>query len=159
VVMANIAQTVNVLQAMVLTADERMLVTPTGRVYEMYALHQGATSLRTTLETDAVSYGSPRGGGEVPVVAGSASLRDRALCLTLTNSHAEEGVTVRVDLLDGAAARGGRAAVLTGEIHAHNTFDAPEQVAPAPWAIDARGASFAIDLPPASVVAAQIELE
>ena len=136
-----------------------MLVTPTGRVYEMYAPHQGATSVRTLVETDAVSYDAPQGGGELPVVAGSASLREKTLFVTLTNSHAEDEMAVRVDLLDGAAANGGQATVLTGEIHAHNTFDAPEQVTPAPWAIEARGASFEIVLPPASAVAAQIALQ
>jgi alpha-N-arabinofuranosidase len=56
VVMANIAQTVNVLQAVVLTEGERMLVTPTGHVYEMYAPHQGGKSVRTRVETEQISF-------------------------------------------------------------------------------------------------------
>ena len=58
VVMANIAQTVNVLQAMILTEGEKMLVTPTGHVYEMYAPHQGGQAVRTCWWTRSRSRGS-----------------------------------------------------------------------------------------------------
>ena len=56
VVMSNIAQMINVLQAMILTQGEQMLVTPTGYVYEMYAPHQGAKSLRLRIETPEINY-------------------------------------------------------------------------------------------------------
>ena len=56
VVMANIAQTINVLQAMILTEGEQMLVTPTGYVYEMYAPHQGAKALRLRIETPEINF-------------------------------------------------------------------------------------------------------
>ncbi len=56
VVMSNIAQTINVLQAMILTQGEQMLVTPTGYVYEMYAPHQGAKALRVRLETPEITF-------------------------------------------------------------------------------------------------------
>src|SRR5512137_945106 len=56
VVMANIAQTVNVLQAMVLTEGENMLVTPTGHVYEMYAPHQGGQAVRVLVDTESVTW-------------------------------------------------------------------------------------------------------
>ncbi len=158
VVMANIAQTINVLQAMILTQDEKMLVTPTGYVYEMYAPHQGGTSLRTVIESDAATYTAGGKEQQVATVSGSASRTGKVLFLTLTNAHATDAVEVTVDLLGGAQAAGGAARVLSGEIHAHNTFDAPETLTPRPYAIDATGASFVITLPPASVVAAEIAL-
>ena len=157
VVMANIAQTVNVLQAMVLTRDAHMLVTPTGHVYEMYAPHQGGTSLRTRIESDGVSFGSGQ-GGELAAVSGSASLKGKTLFVTLTNSHATDEVPVTVRLLDGAAASGGTARVLSGEIHAHNTFERPEAVRPASLDVEVSGSTCTLVLPPASVVAAQIAL-
>ena len=115
VVMGNIAQTVNVLQAMVLTREEKMLVTPTGHVYGMYAPHQGGTSVRVRIEADTVSFQAGGGGSELPVVSGSASLKGKALFVTLTNCHAQDEAVVTVNLLDGAAATGGTARVLTGE--------------------------------------------
>jgi len=158
VVMANIAQTVNVLQAMILTQEERMLVTPTSHVYEMYAPHQGGISIRTTMETETVAF--KRGDQEdaIPIVAGGASMKGKALFVTLTNSHAEEHVVVTVDLLGGASANGGTARLLTGEMHAHNTFDRPQAVIPVPFELEASGTSFTVALPGASVLAAQVSL-
>jgi alpha-N-arabinofuranosidase len=158
VVMTNIAQTINVLQAMILTQDEKMLVTPTGYVYEMYAPHQGGTSLRTVIESGDVTYTAAGKEQQVATVSGSASRTGKVLFLTLTNAHATDAVEVTVDLLGGVQATGGAARVLTGEIHAHNTFDATETLAPRPYTIDATGASFVITLPPASVLAAEIAL-
>ena len=43
--MANIAQIINVLQAMILTQGDQMITTPTFHVYEMYQLHQNAQVL------------------------------------------------------------------------------------------------------------------
>ena len=71
VVMGNIAQTINVLQAMILTEEEKMLVTPTGHVYGMYAPHQGARSLRTSFEAKSISFDDQSLFG----LAGSASLK------------------------------------------------------------------------------------
>jgi alpha-L-arabinofuranosidase len=158
VVMTNIAQTINVLQAMILTQDEQMLVTPTGYVYEMYAPHQGGTSLRTVIESGAATYTAAGKEQQVATVSGSASRTGKVLFLTLTNAHATDAVEVTVDLLGGAQAAGGAARILSGEIHAHNTFDAPETLTPRPYTIDATGASFVITLPPASVLAAEIAL-
>jgi alpha-N-arabinofuranosidase len=158
VVMANIAQTVNVLQAMVLTQEERMLVTPTGHVYEMYAPHQGGTSVRMLVDTDTVDLGAGGPIESLPVVAGSASLKGKTLYLTLTNSHAQSEMEVSVELLAGASVADCTARVLGGEIHAHNTFDRPHTVEPRPLDVRASGAVFGVVLPPASIVAAQIIL-
>jgi alpha-N-arabinofuranosidase len=92
------------------------------------------------------------------MVSGSASLKGQILFLTLTNVNATDAVDVTVELLGGAAAQSGTARVLTGEIHAHNTFDAPETVALQPFAIDASGSTFTVTLPPAAVFAAGIKL-
>jgi len=152
--MANIAQTVNVLQAMVLTQEDQMLVTPTGHVYEMYAPHQGGTSVRALFESGAVTFAD----GQLPVVMGSASLKGKTLFVTLTNAHADQAQEVTVDLLDGAAAADCAARVLSGEIHAHNTFDAPDALQPQAIDLQAEGSSLTWSLPPASVLAAQIAL-
>ncbi len=159
VVMTNIAQTINVLQAMILTQGEKMLTTPTGHVYEMYAPHQGGTALRTVIESDAATYTAAGKEQQVATVSGSASLKGKTLFLTLTNAHATDAVDVTVELLGGAAAVGGTGRVLTGEIHVHNTFDAPDTITPQPCTLNAAGATFTITLPPASVVAAEIALQ
>ncbi len=158
VIMANIAQTVNVLQAMVLTKEDKMLVTPTGHVYEMYAPHQAGAAVRTRFETERISYQKGSQDGSIPAIAGSASIKGKTLFVTLTNSHANQEVEVRVSLLGGAKAAGEIARVLGGEIHAHNTFEQPEALQPAPFRMGASGEAFTTVLPPASIVAAEIAL-
>jgi alpha-N-arabinofuranosidase len=174
VVMANIAQTINVLQAMILTEGEQMLVTPTGYVYEMYAPHQGATALRPRIETPDIhfkkgnilqtSWQSALQKGEtmegsIPLVAGSASLKDKELFLTITNSHAHEAAEVTVALLGGARVKQAKGQVLNGEIHSHNTFTAPRQVTPQVFDLDCQLEQINLALPPASVAAIQVHLD
>ena len=96
VVMANIAQTVNVLQAMILTEGDKMLVTPTGHVYEMYAPHQAGQAVRVLVDTESITWQQGEKQGALPVIAGSASLKEKTLFVTLTNSHATEAVEVGV---------------------------------------------------------------
>jgi alpha-N-arabinofuranosidase len=173
VVMSNIAQTINVLQAMILTQGEQMLITPTGYVYEMYAPHQGAKSLRMRLETPEITFPKRHllkpiwqeamqkwegQEGHLPVVAGSASIQGETLFLTLTNSHAIQAAEVAVDLLGGAQIGKAEGQVLSGEIHAHNTFSAPEQVTPKPFSVDGQGTQINLVLPAASVATVKAHL-
>jgi alpha-N-arabinofuranosidase len=174
VVMAAIAQTINVLQAMILTEGEQMLVTPSGYVYEMYAPHQGATALRARIETPDIhfkksnilqtSWQSALQKGEtmegsIPLVAGSASLKGKELFLTITNSHAHESAEVTVALLGGAQISQAKGRVLNGEIHAHNTFAAPRQVAPQAFDLACQPEQLNLALPPASIAAIQVHLD
>ena len=80
------------------------------------------------------------------------------LFLTLTNAHAEDAVEAVVELLGGAEALEATAQALTGEINAHNTFDAPEGVAPTPLEVAAEGKGLMVRLPAASVVAVEVRI-
>jgi alpha-L-arabinofuranosidase len=90
VIMSNIAQTINVLQAMILTKEDLMLLTPTYHVYNMYKHHQGADSLRLLIHGPEIDFTSNGEQYSLPAVAGSASLKDRTVFLSLTNSHAKD---------------------------------------------------------------------
>jgi alpha-N-arabinofuranosidase len=68
--MANIAQTVNVLQAMVLTQNEKILLTPSYHVFEMYAAHQDATLVPIDVQSEPYAYA----GYDVPALSASASV-------------------------------------------------------------------------------------
>jgi alpha-N-arabinofuranosidase len=173
VVMSNIAQTINVLQAMILTQGEQMLVTPTGYVYEMYAPHQGAESLRVRIETAEIRFKKEnilqttwqsalqvgeKMEGVIPTVAGSASLKGQAIFLTLTNSHAQEIAEVTVDILGGAKFNQAQGQVLAGEIHAHNTFSSPTVVTPQVLDVSCESFQLHLTLPSASVAAIRVQL-
>ncbi len=130
VVMSNIAQTINVLQAMVLADDKRMVTTPTYHVYEMYKHHQGATSVLTRFEGPEITF-SPAGEEKsLPALSGSASVRDGVLTLSVVNSSATETLEAAIDFAEASAALTSARVLANADIHAHNTFDAPAAVVP-----------------------------
>ena len=148
--MANIAQTVNVLQAMILTDKEKMLLTPTYHVYEMFTVHHDAKLLPAELETADYAFGSDK----IPAVNVSASkARDGKLHVTLCNLNPNAPAEVNCEL-KGAKASNISGRVLTApEITTHNTFAAPDTVKPAEFAaFKATDTGFSTTLPPKSVV-------
>jgi len=158
-VMANIAQTINVLQALFLVEGDQVVTTPTGHVYEMYAGHQGAESLRTHIEADAVEFSAAGKPQKLAGLFGSASRRDNALLVTLVNPTLGTPRAVEIELRDGAEAQGGTATILTHpDFQAHNTFDAPETLAPRQETISATGRKFTVTLAPQSVTALSLQL-
>lgn len=156
VVMGNIAQTINVLQAMMLTDGDRMLTTPTYHVYDLYQSHQGGTAVRALFEAPEVSFG----GGTLFGLAGSASLKGDTVTLTVVQPRVEEGVEATIRLQGDARIAGIQTTVLThSDIHAHNTFDQPEIVKPgAPQSVQAEGTQFTHAFPPASVTRLDVTL-
>jgi alpha-N-arabinofuranosidase len=153
--MANIAQTVNVLQAMILTDKEKMLLTPTYHVFEMYASHQDATLLPSELTCEPYKHGQ----GEIPGLSASAS-RDKAGKIHVTICNLNPGAPAELDCaLEGASARTITGRVLTSAaMQTHNTFDSPESIKPAEFH-EARPAEhgFTATLPPKSVVVLELE--
>ncbi|MDF1512946.1 MAG: alpha-L-arabinofuranosidase C-terminal domain-containing protein, partial [Anaerolineae bacterium] len=127
---ANIAQTVNVLQAMVLTQEEAMILTPTYHVFEMYKDHQDAMLLPVDVKSPPYSFGDQ----SIPAVSVSASRSENgAINLSLCNldPHRDQPFICHVR---GIQPRKISGRVLTGHsIHAHNTFAHPNLVKPQPF--------------------------
>jgi alpha-N-arabinofuranosidase len=155
VTMANIAQMVNVLQSMILTDGDKMVLTPTYHVFEMLNVHQGATSLPLALSTPDYAVGDAK----IPAVSASAS-RDAAgvIHVSLANANPHDAIAVSCTL-DGVTAKAVSGRVLTGpDITSHNTFAAAHTVEPVAFA----GAKLAdgklrIELPAKSVVVLTLE--
>ena len=154
--MANIAQTINVLQAMILTDGDKMLLTPTYHVFDMYKVHQDATLL--PMEASVPDY--TMDGQSIPQVSVSAS-RDGAgrvhisLC-NLSHSRPAE-IACRLESIKAKSVKG---TVLTAPaMNAHNTFEKPEVVRPVRFEdmklTDA--STLQLTLPSKSVVAVEIE--
>lgn len=153
--MTNIAQTVNVLQAMVLTDGPRMVLTPTFHVFEMYKGHQGATQLPTMVDPERYVFDQYA----MDKVSASASMADDgSVLITLNNcdprSSAKVNLTVR-----GIAAKNVSARLLTaGRMQDHNTFEDPERVVPVNFgAIEIDGDELRFDAPPSSVIAITVK--
>ena len=155
VTMTNIAQMINVLQAMILTDKEKMILTPTYHVFEMYKVHQNATSL-------PVEFSSPNytvGGKSIPAVSVSAS-RDAAgaVHVSLVNCDPSKAITITCKL-SGVSAKTVSGRILTAPaMDSHNTFEAPSVVQPAAFAgATLKGDSVEIVLPSKSVVVVELK--
>jgi len=125
--MTNIAQTVNVLQAMALTDGPRMLLTPTFHVFEMWKVHHDATHLPALCD----NYPMVGGDHPVPQVSYSAS-RDASgkIHLTLANTSADTPATVRLELRGDTLGTPTGRVLAAAELNAHNTFDEPNRLTP-----------------------------
>jgi alpha-N-arabinofuranosidase len=154
VTMTNIAQMVNVLQAMILTDGPRMTLTPTYHVFHMYIPFQDATSLPTDVRTPNYRLGQV----SAPAVTASAA-RDTEgrLQLALANLDPNREAVVRARVT-GAEVSGASGSVLTaGEMDARNTVDAPDAVAPAPISGVREGDFIVLRLPPKSVTVVALQ--
>ncbi len=153
--MANIAQIINVLQAMILTAKEKMLLTPTYHVFEMYTVHHDAT----LLPTDVTCADYTMGGDKVPGLSVSAS-RDKAgaIHVSLCNLNPNAAAEVTCDL-HGAKPQSVSGRVLTADaMQTHNTFDKPETLKPAAFSdCKLTEGGFAAKLPAKSVVVLELK--
>jgi alpha-N-arabinofuranosidase len=148
--MTNIAQMVNVLQAMILTDREKMLLTPTYHVFHLYKPFQGATQLPVELESPRYR----RGEWDVPVVHASTA-RDAAgrLHVGLANLDPVRAAHLTIEVT-GAKVGTVSGRILTAPaMNTINTFDAPDAVKPASFS-EARvqGERIVLTLPPKSVL-------
>ncbi|HEX9014722.1 MAG TPA: alpha-L-arabinofuranosidase C-terminal domain-containing protein [Chloroflexota bacterium] len=156
--MANLAQTVNVLQAVILTDQahpERMLLTPTYLVMEMYTVHHDA--VRLPLELTAARY--RLGNDSVQAVWASASRDARGLVhVSLVNIDARNAQPVVLQL-QGAAPGPVRGRILhASRVQEHNTFDAPDRVRPEAFTgARADGQTVTLQMSPCSVVVLEIQ--
>jgi alpha-L-arabinofuranosidase len=106
-----IAQTVNVLQAMILTDGEKMVLTPTYHVFEMYAVQQDATPLPAELTCPEYTHGNE----VIPLISASSSkAADGTIHVSLCNLHATQGIDVWVELM-GTTAKTNRGRILTAD--------------------------------------------
>ena len=141
IAMANIAQVVNVLQAMLLTEGSKILKTPTYDVFRMYVPHQGAELVEShTDETTCVENGRTVKGPAVhynditiPALSESVSVTEqngqKLLTITLANTSLCDTLSVELELpMQYSFAGEASIAMLDGEVHAYNTFEDPDHV-------------------------------
>jgi alpha-N-arabinofuranosidase len=154
VTMANIAQMINVLQSVILTDKEKILLTPTYWVFEMFKVHHGATSLPLALA--APDYTS--GGKTIPAVSASASRgKDGRIHLSLANCDATKPIALACSLT-GVTAKTVSGRILTAPaINSINTFAAPHTVEPAAFqGAKLDNGALKIELPAKSIVVLEL---
>lgn len=147
VVMANIAQCVNVLQSVILTEGERMVKTPTYHVFDMYKEHQDAML--------ADSFIDDKSG--LPDISQSVSVKDGKMHITISNASLTEEKEINAEI-SGFDFNKVSAEILTEDVHAHNTFDIPNKVEAKTFTnVKMSENTLKFTLPPCSVVAIEIK--
>jgi alpha-N-arabinofuranosidase len=151
---ANIAQMVNVLQAMIFTRQEKMLLTPTYHVFRMYVPFQGATLLPATVSAGDYQHGDIK----LPRVDAMAA-RDASGKIWLAISNLDPGRTTQVSLdIPGTKLRRARGEMLTApRVDSVNTFEAPGTVAPRAYEARASDGTLQLSLAPSSVTVVALE--
>ncbi len=153
--MSNIAQVVNVIHSMILTKGERMVLTPSFYVYEMYKVHHDAVLIPVNFDSPDYEYNGIR----IPAISASASTDKNGLIhVTFTNADPVKEQDITIDILGGAVSSV-TGKVLTGkELNAHNTFDDPDLIK----TVDFKGAkvlknTLNVKLPSKSVVMLELK--
>lgn len=124
--MANIAQVVNVLQAMVLTQGEKMILTPTYHVFDMYKVHQDATLLPSIVTCATTGTANER----LDQVSVSASKdKQGAINVSLANVDLDKPAQVKIDIRGAKIAKINSATIIkAADIHDMNTFEKPDVI-------------------------------
>ena len=155
--MANIAQIVNVLQAMILTEGTKMVLTPTYHVFKMYNVHQDATLLPENLICENYKLGDD----QIPAISSSSSVdKNGKIHITLSNLNPVKELKLDVNLSGKGFAKINSGSVLTATaFNSVNTFEKPNAVVPVAF----KGAKkisdnkLEVTLPSKSVVVLELE--
>ena len=152
--MTNIAQMINVLQAMIMTDGPKMVLTPTYHVYKMYVPFQDATYLPVTFNAGQYKFGAislPR------VDALAARGADGKVYLSLVNLDPNAETEVAAEVPGVAASRAVGEVLTAASFATVNTYDAPNAVQPRPYSAVATDGKLMLRLPPHSVTVVRLE--
>ncbi|MBI4979415.1 MAG: alpha-N-arabinofuranosidase [Spirochaetes bacterium] len=151
--MANIAQTINVLQAMILTEGAKMLTTPTYHVFSMFKVHQNAARIPLSFTSSEFEMN----GVKIPAVTASASVDGGdVMHLSLTNAHLTETIEVKCDIRGRNTSNVSGSIITADAMDAHNTFAKNDAVTVKTFdGVSLKNGVAFIKLPPRSVVTAE----
>ena len=153
--MANIAQLVNVLQAVILTEGEKMILTPTYYVFELFKKHQDAVLLGSYMENREI------GVDEVKVnnLFESSSIdADGNVAATICNTSIDSSEQIETTLF-GAEIESIKARILAQDAHACNTFEEPENVVIKDFDVICSGNRIDFEIPAGSIVELSIKVK
>ncbi len=161
--MTNIAQVANVLQSMVLTKDDKMVLTPTYHVFRMYVPNMEAVNIPVTVTCDTFSAENERDRNNprtAPFISASASkMADGTINVNLANADLDNDNTLTINVGD-VKGKIVNATILTSkDMKDHNTFDVPSKVVPTEFKgakLNKKG-ELVVKLPKMSVVTLQIQ--
>jgi alpha-L-arabinofuranosidase len=153
--MANIAQCINVLQAVVLTNEEKIVLTPTYHVMEMYNVHQDALMLPLEVTSNDYTLADKK----LKAISASASRNKNGVVhISIVNIDAKNSQEVSIDIT-GVAAKSMTGRILRSEkLQDYNSFDNPDKVKPAPFnGATISGSTLTLKMPAFSVAVLELK--
>ncbi|MFV8391252.1 alpha-N-arabinofuranosidase [Flavobacterium sp. LB2P6] len=147
---ANLAQCVNVLQAVILTDKTKMLLTPTYHVMQMYSVHQDAKLLPITIKSPLYTHN----GETLPALSASASKDKNGLIhISLVNIDAKKEHKIEIDMQELGIKNVTGTILASPKLQDHNTFDNPTKIKPAVFkGFETKKGKLEITIPAFSVV-------
>jgi alpha-N-arabinofuranosidase len=130
---------------MILTEGEKMLVTPTCHVFDLYKVHQDADRVETFAQA------APVDNCKLPAVTHTASVKDGVLHVSAANISADKALPVELETWGFDAASVSGEILGNGDIHALNTFKKPNAVKPRKLDLVVKGGKVLFELPACSV--------
>ena len=148
--MANLAQCVNVLQAVILTDKTKMLLTPTYHVMQMYSVHQDAKLLPLTINSPLYTFN----GETLPALSASASKDKNGLVhISLVNIDSKKENKIEIDINELGIKNVSGTIITSAKLQDHNTFDKPTKIQPAIFkGFEIKKGKLEIVIPPFSVI-------
>jgi len=152
--MANIAQVVNVLQAMILTDGPKMVLTPSYYVFDMYKAHMGATYLPLDIQCEELSSKDKK----FPSVSASASKDAKGgIHITLANVDPDKEQKIEIDMANLIIAKVSGTILTAKGVDSYNTFENPNVVVPANFkGAKLRKAGLTVTVPAKSIIALEL---
>ncbi|MDD6811183.1 MAG: alpha-L-arabinofuranosidase C-terminal domain-containing protein [Lachnospiraceae bacterium] len=153
--MANIAQMINVLQAMILTEGNKMLLTPTYYVFHMYRNHQNAELLESDMEISEIGTDDDK----IPDLSESVSMDEAGnIHITLGNLSPVQENPIEIRFFEKRAEHI-LATILTGPMKGHNTFEEPEAIRETEFTdfVITDSGNICLTIPPCSVLHLEVK--
>jgi alpha-L-arabinofuranosidase len=152
---ANLAQIINVLQSVILTNEEKLILTPTYHVMEMYNVHQDAKLLKVAVKSNDYVFEN----GKLPAISCSASRDSLGVThVSLVNIDAQKQQEITIDISGGKYSSVLGRVLSSAKLQDCNTFEAPDKIKPAAFK-DAvlKGTTLTVKMPPFSVVVLEMK--
>lgn len=146
VVMANLAQAVNVLQSVILTEGDKMIKTPTYHVFDLFKTHQNNEAVYCYTQNENMSEGK-----NAPMISVSASVNEKSMTVTAVNCSLTEEAAVECSIF-GFKASSVSCRILTNEAHSYNDFDCPDRVSITEHTAVIKDNVLKLNIPPCAVV-------
>ncbi len=148
--MANLAQCINVLQSVILTQGDKMILTPTYYVMQMYNVHQNATLLPVAIASENYVLGS----GKLPAISASASRdKDGIVHITLVNIDPDKTHKISINVSGKKFIKVTGSVLASASVNDYNSFEDPKKIQPKTFKdVDLKNDGIAINMPSASVV-------